>query len=102
MFDWINPLLFGKSSAAVKAKVEIYTWQICPYCIAAKGLLLWKGVHFTEYKIDGDDQARKIMAERSHGKRSMPQIFINNEHIGGCDDLFALEQQGQLTLRLQR
>lgn len=101
MFDWLNPL-FGKSAAGVNAKVEIYTWQPCPYCIAAKLLLFFKGVHFTEYKIDGDELARTKMAERSNGKRSVPQIFINNAHIGGCTDLFGLEQQGELSVLLKQ
>ncbi|MGB2925175.1 MAG: glutaredoxin 3 [Limnothrix sp.] len=95
MFDWLNSF-FGKSGAGVNAKVEIYTWQPCPYCIAAKLLLFFKGVHFTEYKIDGDELARTKMAERSNCKRSVPQIFINNVHVGGCTDLFELEKKGEL------
>lgn len=78
------------------AKVEIYTWASCPFCIRAKQLLTKKGVEFTEYKIDGDDQARAKMAERANGKRSVPQIFIDNKHIGGCDDLHALDAAGKL------
>jgi len=80
----------------VKANVEIYSWQTCPYCIRAKLLLNWKGVKFTEYKIDGDGAARIKMAERANGRRSVPQIFINDQHIGGCDDLYALDRLGQL------
>lgn len=78
------------------AKVEIYTWSSCPFCIRAKGLLTKKGVDFTEYCIDGDEEARDKMAKRSHGRRSLPQIFIDDKHIGGCDDLSALDKQGQL------
>jgi glutaredoxin 3 len=59
-------------------------------------LLSWKGVKFTEYKIDGNEEARSKMAERANGRRSVPQIFINNQHIGGCDDLYALDTKGQL------
>ncbi|OKH19251.1 glutaredoxin 3 [[Limnothrix rosea] IAM M-220] len=99
MFDWLNPL-FGKSAEGINAKVEIYTWQTCPYCIAAKLLLFFKGVHFTEYKIDRNAQARDKMADRSNGKRSVPQIFINNNHIGGCTDLFELDKQGELSTLL--
>lgn len=95
MQSLINFLL-GRSSNRVKAHVEIYTWQTCPYCIRAKTLLRWKGVNFTEYKIDGDGAARVKMAERANGRRTVPQIFINNQHIGGCDDLYALDRQGQL------
>lgn len=78
------------------ANVEIYTWSSCPFCIRAKGLLNKKGVEFTEYCIDGDEAARAKMAQRANGRRSLPQIFINDKHIGGCDDLHALDAQGKL------
>jgi glutaredoxin 3 len=78
------------------AKVEIYTWSMCPFCLRAKGLLNKKGVEFTEYCIDGDEDARDKMSERANGRRSVPQIFINDEHIGGCDDIHSLEKSGQL------
>lgn len=78
------------------AKVEIYTWRTCPYCIRAKNLLAQKGVEFIEYKIDGDELARNKMAQRANGQRSVPQIFINDHHIGGCDDMHAIEAQGNL------
>ena len=86
----------GRHPGRIKANVEIYTWQTCPYCIRAKLLLWWKGVNFTEYKIDGDEAARTAMAARSNGKPSVPQIFINNRHTGGCDDLHRLNSQGEL------
>ncbi len=76
--------------------VEIYTWRTCPFCIRAKGLLNKKGVTFTEYAIDGDRQAKQAMAERAHGHSSVPQIFINDQHIGGCNELYKLESQGEL------
>jgi glutaredoxin 3 len=76
--------------------IEIYTWSSCPFCIRAKGLLDRKDVQYTEYCIDGDAGARSQMAERANGGRSLPQIFINDQHIGGCDDLYALERQGKL------
>ena len=78
------------------ANVEIYTWSTCPFCIRAKGLLTKKGVQFTEYGIDGDEAARTKMAARGDGRRSVPQIFINDQHIGGCDDIYALESTGKL------
>jgi glutaredoxin 3 len=78
------------------ANIEIYTWSTCPFCIRAKGLLSKKGVDFTEYCIDGDNAAREKMAQRANGQRSLPQIFINEQHIGGCDDLYALEFQKKL------
>lgn len=83
------------------AKVEIYTWAACPFCIQAKQLLNSKNIKFTEYGIDGDEMARSKMAERSFGRRSVPQIFIDDEHIGGCDDLYELEGQGKLDPLLQ-
>ncbi|MEH2351285.1 MAG: glutaredoxin 3 [Nostoc sp.] len=78
------------------AKVEIYTWRTCPFCIRAKSLLKSKGVEFTEYSIDGDESARNKMAQRADGRRSLPQIFINDDHIGGCDDIHALDDRGKL------
>ncbi|MEH2351427.1 MAG: glutaredoxin 3 [Nostoc sp.] len=99
MLDFLNPLL-NRHPERVKANVELYTWQTCPYCIRAKMLLWWKGVNFIEYKIDSDEAARVKMAERSNGRRTVPQIFINNQHIGGCDDLYQLDTQSQLDLLL--
>ncbi|NJR64489.1 MAG: glutaredoxin 3 [Leptolyngbyaceae cyanobacterium CRU_2_3] len=84
------------------ANVEIYTWSTCPYCIRAKALLERKGVKFTEYCIDGDEVGRKKMAQRANGGRSLPQIFINNQHIGGCDDIHALDAKGSLDSLLQQ
>ncbi|MBW4616983.1 MAG: glutaredoxin 3 [Desmonostoc vinosum HA7617-LM4] len=78
------------------AKVEIYTWRTCPFCIRAKNLLSNKGVEFIEYSIDGDEAARSKMAQRANGRRSVPQIFINDDHVGGCDDIHALDRQGKL------
>lgn len=95
MFDSLNSLL-GRHPEQIKANIEIYTWQTCPYCIRAKLLLWWKGAKFTEYKIDGDEVARAKMAERANGRRTVPQIFINNQHIGGCDDLYELDTKAQL------
>jgi glutaredoxin 3 len=95
MLDFLNPIL-GRHPENIKANVEIYTWQTCPFCIRAKLLLWWKGVQFTEYKIDGDNEARNRMAERANGKRTVPQIFINQQHIGGCDDLYQLDSEKKL------
>ena len=80
--------------------VEIYTWRTCPFCLRAKGLLDDKGVEYTEYAIDGDNAARNKMADRANGRRSVPQIFINDAHIGGCDDLHALDATGKLDVLL--
>ena len=78
------------------SKVEIYTWQYCPFCIRAKSLLKKKNINFTEYKIDGDKDARALMTERADGRSTLPQIFIDNEGIGGCDDLYTLENENKL------
>ncbi len=80
----------------MQPKVEIYTWSRCPFCIRAKSLLDEKGVEYTEYCIDGDEAARAEMADRA-GRRSLPQIFIGDQHIGGCDDLHDLEREGSLS-----
>jgi glutaredoxin 3 len=85
----------------MKPKVEIYTWSSCPFCIRAKALLKKKGVDFIEYCIDGDEEAREQMSQRANGRRTLPQIFINDQHIGGCDDIYSLEVTGQLDLFLQ-
>ena len=82
-------------------KVEIYTWAMCPFCIRAKDLLARKGIEFTEYGIDDDDDARDAMTIRAKGRRSLPQIFIDDRPIGGCDDLYALNAQGELDAMLQ-
>lgn len=79
------------------ANVEIYTWDTCPFCRRAKQLLDRKGVSYTEYAIDGDETARDAMVARgTNGRRSVPQIFINDQHIGGSDDLYSLERNGEL------
>ena len=78
------------------ANVEIYTWSSCPFCIRAKALLDKKGVDYTEYCLDSNEPGRVKMAQRANGRKSVPQIFINDQHIGGCDDLYALNAKGQL------
>lgn len=83
------------------AKVEIYTWSTCPFCIRAKALLDKKGVEYTEYCLDGDEAGRAEMAERANGRRSVPQVFVNDQHIGGCDDIYALNARGKLDPLLQ-
>ncbi|MFY9656215.1 MAG: glutaredoxin 3 [Methylocystis sp.] len=77
-------------------KVVIYTTSSCPYCIAAKRLLTQKGVTFEEISVDGDAVGRSKMAERAGARRTVPQIFIGESHIGGCDDLYTLEEAGRL------
>ncbi len=81
-------------------KVEIYTWQLCPFCIRAKALLEKKGVAYQEHSIDGDQDARLAMADRANGRTTVPQIFIDNQSIGGCDELHDLERSRQLDVLL--
>ncbi len=78
------------------AKVEIYTWSTCPFCMRAKKLLDRKGAEYTNYDITGDDAARAKMIERSGGASSVPQIFINDKHIGGCDEFHQLDNDGKV------
>lgn len=78
------------------ARVEIYTTPTCPYCHRAKALLTGKGVPFEEISVAGNPELRNSMMERAGGRRSVPQIFIDNAHIGGSDDLYALEADGRL------
>lgn len=78
------------------SKIEIYTTKYCPFCIRAKELLRDKGAEFIEYPVDGDDEGRAKMTKRAGGVRTVPQIFIDGEHIGGCDELFALDEAGRL------
>ncbi len=77
-------------------KVEIYTTMFCPFCHKAKKLLKLKHVDFIEYDVSSDSAGRKKMTELSDGQTSVPQIFIDNKHIGGCDDLYDLEDDGKL------
>lgn len=77
------------------AAIEIYLTRWCPYCSRAKALLDQKGVSYTEIDVDSAPELRRQMMERS-GRRTVPQIFIGDTHVGGCDDLFALERQGKL------
>ena len=76
--------------------VEIYTTQICPYCAAAKRLLDRKGVKYREIDVGRDAGQREKMIQRANGRRTVPQIFIGQVHVGGSDDLHALEQAGKL------
>ncbi len=78
------------------AKVEIYTTKVCPYCVRAKNLLNAKDVDFAEHDLTGDDAGREALLKRSNGMRTVPQIFINDRHIGGCDNLYELEEKGEL------
>ncbi len=78
------------------AKVEIYSTAICPYCVRAKALLERKGAAYTEYMVDRDAARRDEMLARASGRRTVPQIFIDGRHVGGCDDLYDLDRAGEL------
>ncbi|MGB5092105.1 MAG: glutaredoxin 3 [Parvibaculum sp.] len=76
--------------------VTIYTTMMCPYCARAKSLLTRKGVQFKEIDVGMDPEKREEMMTRAHGRHTVPQIFINGAHIGGCDDLHDLDKVGKL------
>lgn len=76
--------------------VEIYTKAFCGFCSRALHLLRSKGVEFREYAVDGGGPRREEMIERSGGRTTVPQIFIDGQHVGGCNDLLALEREGRL------
>jgi glutaredoxin 3 len=78
------------------ADVTIYTRDFCGYCSAAKRLLTEKGVDFTEHDASYSPDVRKEMIQRANGRSTFPQIFIGETHVGGCDDLFALDLAGRL------
>ena len=78
------------------APVEIYTTPFCPYCLDAKALLRKKSVTFTEIDVSRDRTLRSAMTARANGRTTVPQIFIGATHVGGCDDLYALDGTGQL------
>jgi glutaredoxin 3 len=80
--------------------IEIYTTRYCPYCHAAKALLKRKGAAFTEIDVSGNYELREKMVERANGGYTVPQIFIGDTHVGGCDDLHELDAAGKLDLLL--
>ena len=84
------------------AKVEIYTSKMCPYCSRAVRLLQSKNISFEQIDVSMSGVLRQTMSSRASGRTSVPQIFIDDEHIGGCDDLMALESSGHLEALLNR
>lgn len=90
------PLIFQKKAFSPMQAVKMYTTAVCPYCIRAKQVLKSKGVeHIEEIRIDTDPAARAHMMEIT-GRRTVPQIFVGETHVGGCDDLIALDAKGEL------
>lgn len=93
------PVSASELESADMAKVEMYTKAFCPFCVRAKKLLKGKGVELIDIPAAMDRDKRKEMNERS-GRNTFPQIFIDGKHVGGCDDLFALEGKGKLDAML--
>ena len=78
------------------AKIVIYTTNFCPYCVQAKRLLNKKGVAFEEVDVSRDAELRRSMVQRSGGRLTVPQIFVDGDHIGDCDEIYALDRAGKL------
>lgn len=78
------------------AHVTMYTKMYCGFCDAARALLERKQIDFEEIPVDGDREKQAAMTQRANGRRTVPQIFIGETHVGGCDDLYALERAGKL------
>ena|SRR5215510_3980372 len=85
----------------IMPKIDIYTTMLCPYCYRAKKLLAQHGADFNEIDVMMDQSRRREMIERAGGRRTVPQIFIDGKHIGGCDELYALDAAGKLAPLLQ-
>ncbi|MEQ1865551.1 MAG: glutaredoxin 3 [Micropepsaceae bacterium] len=86
----------AEAASNAAAKVIVYATLLCPFCHRAKALLRKKGVPFTEIDVSMDAAKRAEMTKRSHGSYTVPQIFIGDTHVGGCDDLHALDREGKL------
>lgn len=82
-------------------RVEVFSGPYCPYCDKAKALLNKKNIAFEEFNVKSDEVKLSEMLERSNGRKTIPQIFINGQHIGGCDDLYALDGAGKLDALLK-
>ena len=83
------------------SRIEIYSTGSCPYCVAAKNLLKSRGLEWSEVRVDTDMSQRETMLTRSGGRRSVPQIFINDQHVGGYDELVAADRSGKLAQLLE-
>lgn len=81
--------------------VQIYTTTYCPYCVRAKDLLKKKNVSFHEIDLTNNEEGRVSLVQKSGGRKTVPQIFIGEHHVGGCDDLYALDASGKLDILLQ-
>ena len=83
-------------------KIEVYSTAVCPYCVAAKNLLKSRGLEWVDIRVDTDPAQRDAMLARSHGARTVPQIFINDHHVGGFDQLAAADHSGLLKQLLEQ
>ena len=96
-YSWFRGVTAQPHTVGVEmAKVEIYTTMICPYCVRAKRLLQERNTDYTEIDVMMDGKRRAEMIQRAGGRTSVPQIFINDRHIGGSDELYALDRAGRL------
>jgi len=96
MADSSNQPEHDQSPGETSPKIEIYSTRYCGYCVRAKQLLQARGLPFVEYFVDANPQARLLMMERADGRRSVPQIFINDRAIGGFIELYQLDKSGEL------
>jgi glutaredoxin 3 len=95
MLEILRNRLFGVAPVTATQGIVMYSTRFCPYCMRAKGLLSSKGLEFTEIAVDGNHELRTEMIQKS-GRHTVPQIWIGEKHIGGCDELYQLERSGQL------
>ncbi len=82
--------------------IEIYTTRFCPFCVRAKQVLSSKGLKFKEYPVDGDTKLRQQMTKKANGAHTVPQIWVNGTHVGGCTELIAADRSGELDRLLQK
>jgi glutaredoxin 3 len=81
---------------ALPARIQVYSTALCPYCVAAKNFLVGKGLSYEEIRVDNDPVRFAEMLQRSSNKRSVPQIFVDDTHVGGFNELIALDRSGEL------
>lgn len=84
------------------ATIEIYTTRFCPFCVRAKQILSSKGLKFNEIPVDGNSKLRQQMTKKANGSHTVPQIWVNGEHVGGCTELMAAQSSGELDRLLKK
>jgi glutaredoxin 3 len=95
-------MVMVSAEVPMPAEVKVYTTKICPYCISAKSLLSKRGIPYEEVDVSGDAAKRDWLVKASGGRKTVPQIFINGESIGGSDELHALDRAGELMKKVQK